>query len=121
MSTNTVQDGFRMTWTNVSGSAVAANQIVKAGSMLFVAAAAIANGAVGVLISGCVVTAPKVSAAVFVQGEKLLWDVSAVGFDDALATPAAGDVSNAAIAWKAGANAETTCEVLLLRAAGTVT
>jgi len=60
---------------------------------------------------------PKVAAAVFAQGEKLVFDVSANGglgaFDDSAAVPAAGDVTGGAIAWVAGANAETTCTIKL--------
>ncbi len=60
-----------------------------------------------------VFTLPKVSAAVFVQGEKLIWDDSAGAFDDSAATPASGDITGAVIAMVAGANAETTCVVKL--------
>ena len=52
---------------------------------------------------------PKVSGAVFVQGEKLIYDVSAGAFDDSAATPATGDVSGCCVAMAAGANGETTC------------
>jgi predicted RecA/RadA family phage recombinase len=64
---------------------------------------------------------PKVSAAVFVVGEKLLWDVSAGAFDDSAATPASGDVMGGAVAFRAGANAETTCYVKLTPGNATLT
>ena len=56
---------------------------------------------------------PKVSAAVFVVGEKLIYDSSAGEFDDSSATPASGDITGGCIAVKAGANAETTATVKL--------
>ena len=111
MANNFVQDGDVIQWTNGTGSAVSSGQVVKVGpNMLGVALVAIANGSSGSVAVEGVFTAPKVSAAVFAQGEKLLFDVSAgsgVGaFDDSAATPATGDVMGAAIAWAAGANAE---------------
>lgn len=105
-------------WTNATGSAVAAGDIVVMGgttnATLAVALAAIANGATGDVGVNCGVTAPKVTAAVFAKGETLVWDVSAGKFDDNQATPAAGDVSGASSqADAAGANLETTCSVWL--------
>jgi predicted RecA/RadA family phage recombinase len=69
--------------------------------MLGVALVAIAIGGTGsVAIEGVFSGVPKVSGAVFVQGEKLVFDSSAgsgVGaFDDAAATPAAGDITEVA-------------------------
>lgn len=115
-----------ITWTNGTGSAVASGAIVKIGATgqatLGVALEAIANGATGSVGYNCGVTAAKVSAAVFAQGEFLIWDASAAAFDDNAATPASGDVStNAARADAAGANAETTCRVWLTGIPGTLT
>ena len=60
---------------------------------------------------------PKVPAATFIVGEKLIFDISAAAgageFDDNAATPAAGDLTGAAIAMRVGLNAETTCLVKL--------
>lgn len=120
-------DGVRL-WTNGTGSAVVAGQMVKATNMLGVALVDIANGATGSvdftpgrIYSGIA----KVSAAVFAVGEKLIWDVSANGgagaFDDSSATPATGDVTGAAIAVVAGENAQTTCTVMLTPGNTTVT
>lgn len=58
-------------------------------------------------------TVPKVTGAVFAQGEKLLWDVSAGQVDDDAATPASGDIMGACVAATAGANGETTADVIL--------
>lgn len=119
MAKNYESDGNTIQWTNGTGAAVASGQMVKVGpSMLGVALVAIASGATGsVAVEGVFSGVPKVSAAVFAQGEKLIWDVSANGalgaFDDSAATPATGDVTGGAIAWAAGANTETTCTVKL--------
>jgi predicted RecA/RadA family phage recombinase len=118
MARNYVQDGNVIQWTNGTGAAVASGQMVKVGNMLGVALVAIANGAAGsVSLDGVWSGIPKVSGAVFVQGEKLIWDVSANGglgaFDDSAATPAAGDVTGGAVAWVAGTDGQTTCTVKL--------
>lgn len=119
MAKNYESDGNTIQWTNGTGAAVASGQMVKVGpSMLGVALVALANGATGsVAVEGVFSGVPKVSAAVFAQGEKLIWDVSANGalgaFDDSAASPATGDVTGGAIAWVAGANTETTCTVKL--------
>lgn len=119
MAKNYESDGNTIQWTNGTGAAVASGQLVKVGpSMLGVALVALANGATGsVAVEGVFSGVPKVSAAVFAQGEKLIWDVSANGalgaFDDSAASPATGDVTGGAIAWMAGANTETTCTVKL--------
>lgn len=127
MAKNYESEGDRIQWTNGTGSAVASGQVVKVGkSMLGVALVAIANGASGtVAVEGVFSGVPKVSDAVFTQGEKLLFDVSAgsgVGaFDDSVATPATGDVLGGAVAWVAGANLETTCTIKLTPGNSTTT
>lgn len=126
MAKNYVTDGKVIQWTNGTGADVASGQIVKVGpNMLGAALVAIADGASGSVAVDGVFTAPKVSAAVFAQGEKLLFDVSAgsgVGaFDDSAATPESGDVLGGAIAWVAGANTETTCTIKLTPGNSTVT
>lgn len=102
----------------ITAGAVASGAVVVAGHVLGVALkAATASGEViPVAIEG-VFELPKVSAAVFVQGEKLIFDISAAAgageFDDSLATPATGDITGGAIAMRLGANLETTCLVKL--------
>ena len=113
MATNYVSDGNVIQWTNGTGSAVSSGDLVVAGHTLGVALVDIANGASGSVAVEGVFTVPKVSAAVFTQGEKLIYDVSAGAFDDSAATPASGDITGGAVAWIAGANAETTCTVKL--------
>lgn len=118
MAKNYVGDGKVTQWTNGTGSAVASGQVVKVGNLLGVALVAIGAGAVGsVALEGVFSGVPKVSGAVFVKGEKLIFDVSANGgtgaFDDSAATPATGDVTGGAIAWEAGSDGQTTCTIKL--------
>jgi predicted RecA/RadA family phage recombinase len=126
MAKNFVTDGKVIPWTNTSGADVVSGQVVKVGSNLGVCLVNIASGAVGsVAVEGVFSGVPKVSGAVFAQGEKLVFDVSANGalgaFDDSAATPATGDITGAAIAWVAGANLETTCTIKLTPGNATVT
>lgn len=113
MATNFIEEGEVKDWTNDTGVAVVSGQVVKMTNMLGIAVVDIAIAGVGAVRVQGVYLVPKVTNAVFTVGEKLLWDVSAGKFDDSLATPATGDVMGAAVAWIAGANAETTCTVLL--------
>lgn len=114
---NYVDNGTTLNYTNTSGATIPSGRVLKIGNIIGVALADILNNETGAVQIRGKVTAPKVSAAVFVVGEKLLFDVSAgsgVGaFDDSAATPATGDVMGAAIAAVAGANTETTCTVVL--------
>lgn len=127
--TTKVKNGNHMQtaqWTNGTGSDVAAGAIVVVGAVgqawLGIALADIANGETGSVGYNCSVTAAKVSAAVFSQGEFLVWDSSAGAFDDNQAVAASGDVStNAARAEADGANLETTCTVWLTGIPGTLT
>lgn len=112
-------------WTN-SGSAVLAGAIVAIGALgqatLAVAITDIGSGESGAVGVNCGVTAPKVSGAVFAQGESLNWDASAGEFDDNQATPAVGDVSGpSARADAAGADGDATCRVWLTGVPGTLT
>lgn len=113
-------------YANDTGSEIAAGAIVVMGALtnaiLAIALVDIADGESGSVGVNCGVTAPKVSAAVFVKGESLVWDSSAGAFDDNQATPATGDVSGAAArADEDGANAETTCSVWLTGIPSTLT
>jgi len=124
MTTKYVQAGDVVNFT--TAGAVASGAVVKMANTLGVALASASGSGVviPVAIEG-VFTVPKVSAAVFAVGEKLIWDVSANGgageFDDSAATPATGDVTGAAIAMVAGANLETTCVVKLTPGNSTIT
>jgi len=118
MATNYQQSGAVKTWTNGTGATVNPNQVVKVGHMLAVVLQTIANGAAGdVAVEGVFSGVPKVSGAVFADGEKLLFDVSANSglgaFDDSAATPAPGDLMGAAVAFAAGTSGQLTCTIKL--------
>lgn len=124
MATNLVQEDGVKLWTNGTGSAVSSGGIAVAGNMIGVAKVDIANGATGSVdfTPGRVFSGiPKVTNAVFVVGEKLIWDTSAGKFDDSAATPATGDVTGAVVAWIAGTNSDTTCTIMLTPGNSTVT
>lgn len=127
MAKNFVQDDDVIQWTNGTGANVVSGQMIKVGpGLLGVALVDIASTASGsVALRGVFSAIAKVSAAVFVKGEKLLWDVSANtgagAFDDSAATGASGDVMGGAIAWEAGGNGETTCTVMLTPGNSTTT
>ena len=120
MTTKAVQRGDVLDWTN-GGSAKTSGAPVEAKHTLGVALTDIAGGATGAVAIEGVYVMPKVAAAVFVVGEKLIWDTSAQAFDDSAATPATGDITGAAIAMVAGAADETTCTVKLTPGNATLT
>ena len=125
MATNFVQDSDVIQWTATAN--VVSGQMVKVGpSLLGVALVDIASGSTGsVALAGVFSGITKVSGAVFSQGEKLLWDVSADtgkgAFDDSAAVGASGDVMGGAIAWAAGTDGQTTCTVMLTPGNATTT
>jgi predicted RecA/RadA family phage recombinase len=121
MTIKFVQEGDVLTYTN-AGSAISAGAVVELKHCLGVALTDIAatTGVGAVAIEGCF-TVPKVSGAVWVVGEKLVWDTSAGAFDDSAATPATGDITGAAIAMAAGGNGETTAVVKLTAGNATLT
>lgn len=122
MATNKQQEGDVITWTNDTGSNVAAGGIAVIKHMIGVALVDIANGASGaVALEGVFSNIPKVTAAVFVVGEKLIWDASAGKFDDSAATPATGDITGACVAWVAGTSSDTTCTIKLTPGNATLT
>lgn len=114
---NMIGKGNTVDYTNGGGATIPAGTLVATGHILGWAITDIAVGETGALKITGKGTAPKVSAAVFAVGEKLVFDVSANGgvgaFDDSAATPATGDLTGAAVAAVAGANTETTCTVIL--------
>lgn len=125
MATNFVQEGGVLNWTNGTGSDVSSGDVVVLGetgdAVIGVALVDIADGAAGAVAVEGVFTLAKVSAAVFKQGESLIWDSSVSAFDDNQATPATGDVSGSVVAAADGANTDTTCTVRLTGRAGTLT
>ncbi|MFG6068091.1 DUF2190 family protein [Stenotrophomonas indicatrix] len=113
MAQNFVSDGDVIPWTNTTDQPVASGQPVAVGHQLGVALVNIAVGATGSVALGGVFTLPKVPAAVFEQGEKLVWSASAKAFDGSSATAAAGDITGAAFAWASGSAGQATAEVRL--------
>lgn len=118
---NYIAPGVTRPWLNNSGGAVASGDVVVDGQTLGIAAVDIANGETGEVQYSGRFSVPKVSAAVIAGGDPVIWDVSASEFDDKLATPAAGDVSNGAKAVGAWGAATTTMEIQLADHIGTVT
>lgn len=122
MAVQFLQVGDTINYSN-AGSAISAGAVVIMGHTIGIALVDIAatTGTGAVAVEGVFSGVPKVTAAVFAQGEKLIWDVSAGKFDDSAAAPATGDVTGGAVAWVAGANLETTCTIKLTAGNATLT
>lgn len=125
MATNYIQEGNVIQFVN-AGSAISAGDVVVVGdngdAVLGVALVDIAatTGVGSVQLEG-VFDLPKVDAAVIVQGEYVIWDASVGKFDDNAATPAAGDVSDGAVAWEGlGATTDANIQVKLTGRPGTL-
>ena len=110
---NKIADGGTVPYANASGSTIASGAVVAFGNTIGIAVADIPTGTTGTLQVQGRFTVPKVSGAVFVAGEKLIWDASAGAFDDSAATPASGDITGGVVAVSAGTNGQTTADVLL--------
>jgi len=119
MSTNYVQKGDVIDHT-LSGT-VAKGAVVALKHAIGIALAGGGSGDVIPVALEGVFTGPKVSGAVFVVGEKLIWDSSAGAFDDSAATPASGDITGGVVAVVAGGNGETTCTFKLTPGNATLT
>lgn len=117
---NKVDNGTTVNYTN-GGSAIASGDVVVMKHTIGIALTDIAGGATGAVQVAGKVTVPKVTAAVFVVGEKLVYDVSAAKFDDSAATPATGDITGAAVAAVAGTSSDTTAVVILTPGNATLT
>lgn len=117
---NEVNSGCVRTWTNGTGSAVSSGDVVVVGQQIGIAVVDIANGATGAVSFEGRFTVAKVSAAVIAHGEMVMWDASASAFDDNAATPATGDVTNAATAAEAAGASVTSFDIVLSNRIGTV-
>lgn len=94
---------------NVTAAAdITSGQVVAFGHTLGVAATDIATGEEGAVAVEGVFRMPKVSAAEFPIGSKLLWDDSAEAFAAPEASPDEGDILGGATALEAGVNGQTT-------------
>ncbi|WP_445358096.1 capsid cement protein [Microbulbifer sp. ANSA005] len=94
MTTNFVQDGRMLDYTNNSSAKITSGQVV-VGVVLGVAMDDIAVAESGVIGIDGVFSAPKVSAAEINQGETLTWVVASKSFDNNAATAATGDITDA--------------------------
>lgn len=118
---NKVDNGSTVNYTNSSGATIASGAVVAMGHCLGIAVGDIADGETGAVAIEGKFTVPKVAAAVFAVGEKLVWDASAAAFDDSAAVPASGDITGGAVAAVAGAATEATCVVVLTAGNATLT
>jgi len=116
------QDGRVAQYPNTTGSTILSGAVVPMGHTIGIALQDIANNATGpVAIEGVFSGIPKVTTAVLTVGAKLLWDLSALKFDAASATPASGDIMGAYIAFEAAGNGATTCTIKLTPGNATLT
>lgn len=117
MANNLVQCGDIMDWTNPGAAKNSGDVVVIGGNgdaLIGIAQVDIATGQTGsVQVDDGVYTVPKVPGAVIGAGEFVTWDASAGAFDDNQAVPAAGDVSNGAVAFKAAGDGATTVQIKL--------
>lgn len=120
MSNTHIQDGKTLTFTNTTGSDIAAGAAVVVGRQIGVAAVDIADGETGELYMTGVHKLPKTAGAAINQGTAAIWDVSTGTFIPQTATPATGDISGAVIAWASAASAATAVWVKLNVGVGTV-
>ena len=119
MTVKYVQEGNVLSY--IAGGTITAGDVVVVKHNIGVALkSGVSGDVIPVAIEGCF-TVPKVSAAVWVVGEKLIYDVSAGQFDDSAATPATGDITGGVMAMAAGANGETTAVVKLTPGNNTLT
>ncbi len=119
MAKNYVTEGRILDYTN-AGAAIASGDVVIVAGLLGVALVDIATGATGSVQIDGVFSLPCAAATVIAQGDDLDWDVSA-GQLDKIGTPAAGDVSNGAIAYAGAGAGVTTVKAKLNVRGGTVT
>jgi predicted RecA/RadA family phage recombinase len=108
MATNHVQQGAIMPWTNGTGSAVSANDVVVVGNFVCVALGDIADGAAGVLATEEVFEIPKNNNLVISQGDAVYWDVT-----DGNINKTAEDNYYAGLAFAAATQTATTVKVKL--------
>lgn len=112
MTTKFVQPGQTIDFT--AAATIASGDVVVLKHIIGIALkSGVSGDVIPVGIEGVFNGVPKVTAAVFVVGEKLVWDTSASKFDDSAASPATGDITGAVVAIIAGTSSDTTCTVKL--------
>ena len=102
--TKYLREGDSKTWTNSTGSAVVAGQVVDTGDRAGVAKVNIANTATGEVIAAGVVRLAKPNNQAFADGARLFWDAG----NSRLTTTAA--VGSLFVGFAFGASAETATE-----------
>lgn len=122
MATNRVQNGRRIDVT--LGGTVSSGDPIVVGNMVGVCLVdGVAADVIAVAISE-VYNLPKVDAAVIIQGEVVIFDISAGAngeVDDENATPATGDIVDFGVAWEGkGATTSEDIAVMLTPGTGTV-
>lgn len=103
MTSKFVQVGEVLNYTAAADTPV--NAIVKAGLLLGVAAVNIKAGTTGSVLLQGVFEVPKETAAVFAQGDAVLFDAATKKFK-------VGDGGPCAVAFAAAGAGETTCQVM---------
>ena len=111
MTKKAIQEGEVLDY--VCTGTVTAGDVVLMGHTVGIAlTSGVSGDTIAVGVDG-VFEVPKTTGSAWVQGNKLLWDVSATKFDVYGATPAAGDVMGAAVVAAAATSGATTGYVLL--------
>lgn len=109
-----VSEGKTVTYSNGTGSDIAAGDPVPMGDSIGVALVDIPNGEEGSVSRwGRHKQAPKVSGTAWNQGDSLDWDASAGAFTKDIATPASGDIEDCASAAEDAASTAVEAEVIL--------
>jgi len=109
-----VSEGQVLTYTNSTGSDIAADAVIQIGDLVAIAMVAIANGESGSILVAGVVKVTKAAGSAWTQGETIYYDSGDDNFQDS----ASGNV-RAGVAAVAAGSADTTGYVLLNAAAGT--
>lgn len=112
MADNHVQEGAIMTWTNSTGSDVAAGDVVLVGNQVCVALGDIADGDTGELATEEVFSLPKNTSLAVSQGDILYWDTG-----DGEINKTEADNYKAGFAFVAAAETDTTVKCKLCPAA----
>ncbi|PKR54408.1 DUF2190 family protein [Thalassospira marina] len=118
---NYIQAGASLLWLNNTGAIVSSGAPVVVGNQIGVAAVDIANGESGTVHMENVFNLPKSAGSAIVQGDAVIYDVSASAFVPSSAVAAEGDIVGACTAWEAGEAAATAIAVKINTGVGDVT